>query len=301
MNPFDTILITFIILIIFYFIFSKYTAQHLSEILTLVGGIGLTISSIQANSIEKFFGETTWKDSTTYIMCVSALISLIGIIVSIYRRSKQNTIENILNENKKLRKGINELKNEYYKLCSDEIKFMFDSFLCDSESRVSIYKHLNNEFILLGRFSKNSEYNYFNNKIYPDNVGFISLGWENGVLDDQNAPLWKKNKASYIAYMKNHSRLDKETLTDLKMKSCSFFIYALRDNSSNNPKGIIVFERITPNSINSDNIKVTLEIVKPKLMSFLENMTTLTQSFDDAINIKKEKRPIKNQSKKKVK
>ena len=99
MNPFDTILITFIILIIFYFIFSKYTAQHLSEILTLVGGIGLTISSIQANSIEKFFGETTWKDSTTYIMCVSALISLIGIIVSIYRRSKQNTIENILNEN----------------------------------------------------------------------------------------------------------------------------------------------------------------------------------------------------------
>ena len=271
-----------LVILIFALLFTKHFKSFLSEVFTLIGGLGLTTVDILSDSEQKFVGQYSWKDSWPYLFWLSAFFLALGIGVSIYRNRKTESLKELQTSNKSLQKKIDRIKKDYFRLCSDEIKLIFEDFFNQSDSRISIYQHQGTYFTLLGRFSNNNKFNSNDDHEYPDSDGFIALGWQTNEFENQDAPIWEGKGKKYKAYMKNICQISDRRLDGLKMRSCSFYIKTINDSStSENPDGIIVFERLKPKSIDVNYCKEKMQIKNTEILSFLRNMKSLTKNFEN--------------------
>lgn len=114
-------------------------------------------------------------DAKKYLLIVLILSSLIysfGIYVK-FKREKR--IENLQKENIELKNKIEEL--DYFKLFEDFLFILASHTLnFGDKERISVYKHEGDVFLMLGRYSKNPNYNKRGRGIYPENQGCIWKG-----------------------------------------------------------------------------------------------------------------------------
>lgn len=261
--------------------FKIFFKNYLPEILSVVGALGLTLTDIQSNSKSAFIGEYTWEDAWPLLFIFSLLLLFVGIIISAFRQRKFKGLNDLNSKVKTLEKKIERIKKDYYRLCSDKIKWAFDGFFQDGEARVSIYQHQGDHFTLLGRYSNITSYNNNSNSEYKDSEGFIALGWNQNEFEDQQAPPWKGAGKPYKAYMKLKCNITDARIQKIRMKSCSFFIKTLHDDTtSDDPDGIIVFEKVRPNSIDTACVKSELSFKNVEMLSFLKNMKSLTKKLE---------------------
>lgn len=274
----------FVIIIILYLIsllfksIRDFNYRYLSEILTAIGGIGLTICDIMSDSEEIFSGEQEWKDVWPYLFIFFSVILLVAIIISAKRNKLNRTIEQEIDRNKDLIKEIKTYKSEYYKLCSNIILSLFKNFYTNSE-RVSIYKFNGNHFILLGRFSRNQNFNIRTDYKYSPHEGLIGKGWDEGSVYVCGAPKWeKKNKKSYNDFMKKNCNIADKRLDAITMKSRSIYVVTINDESTaENPDGIIVFESIMPDRVTKEECDEIINDKKSDILKLLQNMKSLTE------------------------
>ena len=151
----------------------NFLTQYLSEFLTAIGAIGLTVTDIQSGSDSVFIGTNSWKDVWGILLIIFGLILLLAIIIGAKRNLHNRTVQGEINKNLQLKKSIETYQEEYYKLCSNNILHLFESFYTTGGERISIYKHQGDHFTLLGRCSMNSAYNKSTNYKYRDNEGLI--------------------------------------------------------------------------------------------------------------------------------
>ena len=79
-------------------------------------------------------------------------------------------------------------------------KFSINKADFSSEERVTLYIHNGgNLFIPFGRYSPNTKYAKSGRPTYPDNIGCISKGWENGWHFENNFP---NEEDSYLKKIK---------------------------------------------------------------------------------------------------
>lgn len=256
-----------------------YIETYLSEFLTIIGAIGMTIIDIMSDSTEIFVYKSTWKDCWVYLLILFSLIMFASVIVSAKRNLHNRNIAVELKKNEDLRKSIQIYQDEYYKLCSNNILSMFKTFFVSHDERISIYKFNDNHFILLGRYSKNQKFNKKTEYQYSSEEGLIGKAWNDGETFIEGAPKWsKKNKASYNNFMKKICSITDKRLNNLTMKSQSLYIVTLHDdNTAEDPDGIIVFESMNPIKVCKTECDLLIEERKKELFLLLKNMKNLTK------------------------
>lgn len=276
------VIYAFVILILWAFEKSrKFLKTNLTELITAASAYIYLLSDIKSQSDDILFDKYSWKDCNLFLIIIGSIVFLLGLYLG-YRKNQHflslNTLETDLatqvNNNKKI-------KDEYYSLCSNYIKEIFETFFSsvdNGNSRISIYKHQGTYFNLLGRCSDNPAYNKKGQQTYPDTEGFIALGWQNKTYKIHNVPEWKHKGATYKSFMKEKCIIQEDRLKKLTMHSRSFYIHRLDNPNSTNPHGIIVFEKMSDAEIDTQIIENVFLTHKNQIIALLKSMKTLDQT-----------------------
>lgn len=269
-GPFKLVLILIVI-------FRDYYPEYRTELFTFVGTYLFFICGLKSNSTSIVIFNKTWEEITPFIILLACIITLVSVMFSILAKQKKNNLKEYKKAFEDMKERVDSIKSEYYRLCSDNLKFLFQEFFENSggNGRVSLYKHLDNKFVLMGRFSINPAYNKKGREIYSDNEGLINIGWEKGQVKLSNIPTWVGNGREYKSFIRKYCEISDSTLKMIGMKSCSFFIKRIENEDARNPLGIIVFEQMQPCEINSDAIENILDFYKFPIETYLKSMKTV--------------------------
>lgn len=208
------------------------------------------------------------------IYYISVIIALIFSVKAISSQVENTTLES---ENKEQSEKIRDLENSLSEVVS-ETNELFNSYLkllvknleFTHNERISVYKTYNDEFRLIGRTSVNPNLAKRGRQSYPITEGFIGKGWAEGEYFIENLPCPSKNKGkTYYNAINAISKISKEVVENLNMKSRNFFIYRI-NGFDNSPKAVLVFESLEPKSFEKDKIIDKLEGVEQPLIMFIE-------------------------------
>ncbi|WP_109830640.1 hypothetical protein [Reichenbachiella versicolor] len=248
-----------------------------NQLITLSGAYLFLLADIKSDSTNKLLLGYTWKELNLALIILGVLLSIIGIISSSISNKKYLKLNELDTINNGLVDRIEILKEEYFKLCSNQIQEIFSEFFKTTEGngRVSLYKHEGTHFRLLGRYANNPTYNKRGQEVYSDEEGFIAKGWHQDTFEIHDIPEWKKGGSSYKNYMKKNCTITDERLKKLTMRSCAFYIYRFNSIDADNPHGIIVFEKMKPSSINGNLISNIMTTHENQIKFLLKSMKSL--------------------------
>ena len=134
------------------------------------------------------------------------------------------------------------------------------------KERISVYFIPKEEemFILLSRFSKNPSLNQKSNRVYEFKEGFIYQALEEGDII-RNINAISNNESEYLKEVKDLCFISENRLKNLKMKSRSYYIKTINDDSTE-IIGLIVLESLDVNKFNEIqedlSFKTYSEIIK---------------------------------------
>ncbi|NRT13593.1 hypothetical protein [Flavobacterium sp. 14A] len=248
----------------------KIFLEHSSEVLIMISSYLFLLTDIRNNNTEIVIFNYNWKELNTILLVSGGITSLISICLSYAFKKRYDSYEDVLNK-------FNNSKKEFYKLCSDIIRNSFKDFFDNSFSngRVSIYMHQNNNFILLGRYSNNPNFNSKGRESYPDNEGLISKGWLDNTYVINNIPVWANKGQKYIKCVNLIKSIDTEVIKKMKMKSRSFYIKRIDNEDSRLHHGIIVIEQMDPRPIDSTLIEDILDKHEPNIIVLFKSMNSV--------------------------
>ncbi len=176
------------------------------------------------------------------------------------KSSKINDLESKLNE---VVNETNDLFNSYLRLLVKNLSFTHTE-------RISVYKVYNNKFKLIGRTSVDPLLMEIGRSEYPIDEGFIGKGWREGEFFIENLPdCNSRNGNNYYNAVNTIHNIPRETVDGMKMKSRNFFVYRI-NGYDGNPKAVLVFESLNPNSFTKEFIVDKLNGVKQPLIMFIE-------------------------------
>jgi hypothetical protein len=260
----------------------KFLQGHKSEILFFTSGYIFLLADIKAANTSKLAFGFSWEDCNTAIVVLGVIMGASGILWSGYEKYKQKSLKEVTEDLSLANATIDSVKSEYFKLCSDSIKHVFEPFFKTDNvaGRVSLYKHQNSEFVLLGRHADSPAHKNSSKASYPDNEGFIAKGWEDrGEFSICGAPEWKNtgNGTSYRAFMRLNCTISEDRLDQLIMRSRSFFVYRFDNSDSDKPAGIIVLEQTSPAEIDKEMIHDIFQRHEKIISSLLKSMRSLSR------------------------
>lgn len=257
--------------------FRDYYPEYKTELFTFVGTYLFFICGLKNDSTDIVIFDKTWEELSPILILLSCFITLVTIYFSIRTKRRKKNLQQCKGELEGLENKLALVRREYYKLCSDIIKCMFSEFFDASggNGRVSVYKHTENEFMLLGRYSKNPAYNTRGRETYTDSEGFINIGWQEGKFEIYDIPVWVGNGREYKNFIRKFCDITENSLKQIKMKSCSFYIRRMENEDARNPIGIIVFEQIQGSKINTEQIEAKIDFYKQQLDTLIKSMKTI--------------------------
>lgn len=283
MNGYIYFLILLILILILTSIKSTrdFIKQYLSEFLTAIGAIGLTIVDIMSDSEKVFINTYKWKEAWIYLLILFGILLISAIIIGAKRNLHNRNVQTEINKNKKLIEDIASYKTEYYKLCSNNIFNLFQSFYTTGNDRISIYKHQGDHFTLLGRYAKNPAHNKPTKYQYIENEGLIGKGWTEGEAIITGAPKHVGNGREYNKFMKERCKITDKRLKKIRMKSQSLYIKTLHDNhTAEDPDGLIVFESKSPTKVTKNDCDALIKKSEKEILTLLKNMKSLTKKTE---------------------
>jgi hypothetical protein len=130
-----------------------------------------------------------------------------------------------------------------YRLFSNYLYGYYERFGLTTNERISLYKLDMDRFSCIGRHSDNEIFKAKPNRLYPKDEGCIAKAWQVGKVQDADAPYPEENMASWINYNIDKFNFSEETLTNIKMKSRSFYGFRLR-NTQNETIAVLMFESL---------------------------------------------------------
>lgn len=254
----------------------KFIDRYKTELLFMLVTAAYTSTSYFFSTTTKFFNEkVSGNQIGWFIIAICIIVNVFTIINKIKNKEVEKEKELIVGELNKCKKTLERVEKSYFDLCSDNIASIFRELNFNSTERISIYKHTGKNFVILGRFSQNPTYNKKHRDYYPDNEGFIQLGWERGDFFINNIPEWRGKGKEYKVFVQNINPITDRTLNKLIMQSRSFYIRTLNDNSTaQNPDGIIVIESMLPNGIQRECIDNLINREMNKLLPLLKKMSS---------------------------
>lgn len=268
----------FLILILFIIPFTKKIFEkNIAELCTISSGYLFLLADTKNGSSKKIIFDLTWEDVNSLLVVFGVILIILGVIINFVQKNKNLSFSQMQTELQTTKDKLKNIQKEYFKLCSDNIRVIFEDFFAqtDGQGRVSIYKFDDTQFKLLGRYSNNPEFNKIGRGNYASNEGFIAMGWQNGKFSIDSAPKWVGNGKDYKDFMKLNCRITDTALRKIRMKSRSFYINRIKNEDSRPPLGIIVFEQIKPQTINQTLIENIILSHEAQLQFLIKSMKTI--------------------------
>ncbi|RMZ58000.1 hypothetical protein D1632_17005 [Chryseobacterium nematophagum] len=251
--------------------------KNIAELFSITSAYLLILADIKNDSKKVIINDLTWEDINFSLVGLGFILLIVSVIVNFSQKNKNLSFSQIQSELQTTTDKLKNIQKEYFKLCSDNIRVIFEDFFTqtDGQGRISIYKFDDNQFKLLGRYSNNPEFNKAGRENYSSNEGFIALGWQNGKFSIDSIPKWTGKGKDYKDFMKNSCNISENILKKIKMKSRSFYIYRIKNEDSRPPLGIIVFEQIKPEVINQVLIENIISGHEAQLQFLIKSMKTI--------------------------
>lgn len=206
-----------------------------------------------------------FSDISMYILSLGIILGGLGIVYSFIGSKKLNKLSRF-----------NNIDDEFYKMCCDLLRNIFDQYLDSfSNTRISLYEHSDGKFKLIGRYSNNPIFNKKGRDYYPDDEGFISMGWNNGKKYIKHLPDYNINPEEYLIRIKKHISFREEVLKNLNMKSRVYYVRSINNEDSRLPYGIVVIESTLHNAPKEADLDKSLILFEPYLKTLYKSMKSL--------------------------
>jgi hypothetical protein len=247
--------------------------------LLVINGLGYTFIGILFEINKKIFSDTIHSQTLGWILFAIAIILNIILGIKLFNKKKSNN--SLINQNsilsekiQNLENTIDELHRNNLEIFNEQLAALFYKLDLSENERISFYKHQNNKFHIVGRYSSNPKLSESSRKYYNSNEGFISLAFQQGdFLLNQGIPEFVNgSKQAYYNYIRGKCEIPVETLKAIKTKSRSFYLYAFKDRKGLVRNSIIVFESLDSGKFNPDVINAILMLEKGKFLSFIERI-----------------------------
>lgn len=209
--------------------------------------------------------------------------------------SKKNEEIQSLNQNQDdLNLKIQQLESQLSKINSNSIEmveinlaYLYEKMKLNNNARITLYKFINDEFFILGRYSGNLELKKRGRNSYKKE-GLIFKAWQEGVFFKvQGIPMpdskRQKFRKGYYKVLNDIARIDEETVWNMKMKSRSFYLKTFRDISGLENASIIVIESLEENAFQENDINSVLNGDEQKrLVTFVEKIDWVFPNINEA-------------------
>lgn len=268
----------------------------------LMGYIGILFSINKSNYFLDF-------DSGT-IGWILLLLSIISIIANVCLQNHNSKSLNEILEDKddqilKLEREKNSLdlkiqitENKLAKINENSMEiveihlaYLFQKLSLTNNERITLYKFINDEFYVLGRYSMSNERSKRSRKSYKKE-GLIFKAWNESFYftnsgipypEEKNRTKFRKG---YYKKLNEIATIDEETVWNMKMKSRSFYIKALKDLNGLGQTSIIVIESINDKAFEKSKIDYIFnEDEEKRLVAFVEKIDWDFQKISNASKI----------------
>jgi hypothetical protein len=255
-----------------------FLQDHWSHFLVIIGTLGLTFSSYLFFPYEIF---DVWVciRILTGILCICAFI--FGEFFSARKTAGFTALQqqNVWLKQIILRLGEDALAIWRFKLGSVSKAFGFES-----TERVSLYKHENGIFIMLGRYSEDPILDRKGRGEYPENQGCIESAYRQGKAIERSLPDPSLDSESYYKLIENKWKIPIPVMEKCRMKSRSYAGFAVNDETRLNKVAVIMFESTKENAFDFEALE---NAIKGELGEDLMNLMRVLQPMEPSISLAK--------------
>lgn len=234
------------------------------------------------------------------------LLTIISSVAYIYKQVKNSkTIEALeskknqeiqsLNQNQDdLNLKIQQLESQLSKINSNSIEmielnlaYLYEKMNLNNNARITLYKFINDEFFILGRYSKNAELKKRGRNSYKKE-GLIFKAWQEGKYFKTNGIPSHQNKngnfnKKYYDTLNKIAPIDKTTIINMNMKSRSFYLKTFENINGLESTSIIVIESLDENAFEENVIDSILNIDEQnRLVTFVEKIDWVFPNINEA-------------------
>ncbi|WP_417619850.1 hypothetical protein [Oceanihabitans sediminis] len=271
---------------------AKYIEDNGLELADLsINGLGYASIGI-LYEIDKEWKYFDSKELGFYLLIVVFILNIVfGVLILRKRRRLSEykiKVENLSNKVQLLENDIENLYSDFFSLFNDQLAIIYHRLNFTANERISVYRHKNSKFEIIGRYSLNNKLAQVRRKSYPDSEGFIKNAWEseNGEFSLNNLPEFVDGqKQKYYRAILKECAMPADSLRDIRFKGRSYYLKSLTDSANLNRKAIIVFESFETDKFDSETINSILEEEDQRLTLFIEKMKT-NGNENDLANIK---------------
>ena len=134
--------------------------------------------------------------------------------------------------------------SDYFEIWNNRLRVLSEVLGLDARDRISVYRHKNTSFTMVGRYAVLPELKKAGRSVYPVGQGVIGSAWTAGngrcVVQDMPDPIASLDE--YCARSRDDWGIPPTVTRKLNMKSRSVAAFALNDHTNSTRNAIIVFE-----------------------------------------------------------
>ena len=196
--------------------------------------------------------------------------SIIKIIKNKKRSSElEKSIEKLTQEKEAFENSILKYQEGFVNFFNSYLALIFNKLELSDDERISIYHHQKDHFSLLCRYSTNPKFIKKGRPTYPDNQGFIGIGYQKGFLHINNLPNPDNQLDRYTEEVSRQCEIKDDVLRNLSMKSRSYSVYAIEHPIKKNRLAVVVFESNKYNFDKCSEINVLLSELAEQVVSYI--------------------------------
>ena len=260
----------------------NHILEHILTYWNALNTICFTLVGILFSLNRYVFWDKIHSNTLGWLVLFAMIISS-GVYI-IKQAKNSSTVENITNEKKILAEKIQGLENKLSQINSNSIEiveihlaYLAEKMNLTNNERITLYKFINDEFYVLGRYSISHEKRKRSRKSYKKE-GLIYRAWNDSkYFKNSGIPLpatrRTKFRTGYYKAINSEAQIDEETVWKMKMKSRSFYIKTLKDLNGLEQTSIIVIESVLDNAF----VEATIDSIfnddeERRLVAFVEKI-----------------------------
>jgi hypothetical protein len=229
------------------------------SVISALGAILLSVAPIWLGT-PNLTVETFLQSNPGRVIVLSIILALVGAWVSGVRTLRAGKLSR---ENETLRTAYTEavegFDTAFREIVRSHLVALAHELQLSDKERISVYVHNGvDAFEMVGRYSKNPEFNKAARTKYPDSEGCIALAWRNGFAYAANLPDPVVDCKAYQDVLLNQYNIPRKTSKAMRMKGRCIAACAC-EGSSGARIGVIVAESAQPTALSEDRARLVLE------------------------------------------
>lgn len=157
----------------------------------------------------------------------------------------------------------------YENMLRSYLSIIFSKLELTDDERISIYHQYDNVFAMIGRFSSNPALNQRGRNVYPNDEGFICLGYQTGQFFINGLANPNTDEQRYFTDVMEKCNINIETLEKLTMKSRSYSTRAMSHPVTQERVAIVVIESQRYDFNKEDEINSLFSELEQQVVSYI--------------------------------